>query len=240
MKKVQLKTYLILILFAAVLFGCKKEDDDTDAIQEPNLQTEIVEPPESMINSQDVGAQQSVAFINMANAFAGFAGTMVPPESKHKSGMDDGPPWIYTWTVNDYTGSYTVTLTVDEKGNDGFEWEMKINGTMDGLTLNNFVYMHAEQSEDGTEGIFEMFDPETQELGMYVAWVNTATVYNLIFEVPEEMKIEINDYPDESGNLEVLEWENGAYILVFESEWTATNGSWWTYIDGELYDSGSW
>jgi len=242
MKKQRLILFTVLSLILVLFMGsCSKDDDDTQPQQQqqeaPQIETQIVELPEAMMQSNDPGATQATMYVNMANAFTGWSAMMVPPQ---KSVMD-GDPWVYTWSFNEGADNYSVTLTVYETSTQ-YEWTMVIDGTMGGMTFANFLYMEASEMLDGSAGSFVMYDPETQGVAMMVSWSTDSNgVYNVVFEVPNEMKIDMTSNPDGSGSVMVYEFYETEYLLEFHAEWTAAGtGEWWEYYMGELMEHGMW
>lgn len=245
MKKQGLKLISVFITILFLAMGACSDKDDTDpngnTQDAPALQTKTVTLPETMTQSNDPGAQMASIYVNMANAFAGFAGLMAPPPGGYYKTTTDGDPWVYTWNYNEDGDVYTVTLTIFETSTH-YEWTMIINGTVGGIVLTDFLYMEASQTKDGSSGGYQMYNPEIGGLAMTTSWAtDQAGVYNLTFEVPVDIKIEMTSYPDGSGEIKVYEWFENAYELSFEAIWDAAgHGEWWEYYEGELSDHGIW
>jgi len=246
MKKLSL---VLLAMFGIVLIfstGCKKDEDDSQPENNPPAYgANTVEVPESMSQSSDPGAQQAVAFVNVANGFAGVTG-MLAPQGKNLQlkGTMDGPPWIYTWDVNDPTGQYTITLTIYETATED-KWDVVINGTMDGLVCDNFKFLEASQDKNGNYGQLIQYDPQSQDAVVFVLdWEVTADNGETVrFEVTNDIIIEINTNPDGSGNVEVWEYDNGLgeYEKTFTAEWTASgSGTAIVYENGVPVEQFSW
>jgi hypothetical protein len=245
------------ILFSAIVLGmamffgaCSKDDDDNSnpappPEEVPEYGGQTVTIPDAMMQSQDPGAQQAVAYIDMANGFVEMAGSFGnPPEksSSFKSTNGDGPPWVYNWEVNDETGNYTVTLTINETG-DGTEWDIVVNGVMDGITLDNFTIMHGEQSDDGKNGSFTVYDWENQGGEIFEITWNTDDDgnYFIHINIPESVKIDVVANADGSGSVAFYQWNETDFELMFKAVWDAEgSGEWWQYEGGELIDHGTW
>jgi hypothetical protein len=246
MKKQRLVLFTILSTMLILFLGsCSKDDDNDDQNQNqqkaPQMEVNVVEVPQAMLESTDPGAQQAVMFINMSNAFVGWSSMMIPPQKSgaYKS-LKDGP-WVYTWDFSEGANNYTITLTINETSTQ-LEWTMVINGTIDGMTLVDFLYMEATELLDGSAGSFIMYDPEEQGIGIMVSWsINSTDVYTCAFEIPNDIKIETTSNPDGSGSILVYEFYETEYFLSFQAEWTAAGtGQWWEYYMGELVDQGVW
>jgi hypothetical protein len=245
------------ILFSAIVLGmamffgaCSKDDDDNSnpappPEEAPDYAAQTITPPDAMLESEDPGAQQAVMYIDMANGFVDMAGSFGNPPEKSagfKSTNGDGPPWVYTWEVNDETGNYTVTLTINETG-EGSEWDIVVNGVMDGITLDNFTIMHGEQSDDGKNGNFTVYDWENQgDVIFYLSWTTDDDGnYLLNIEITDSYKFNVAANADGSGSIEAYEWNGEDYEMTFKAVWdTEGHGQWWQYEGGELIDSGSW
>jgi len=235
-----------ILIVLSIIFACSK-DEEAEPQQPtnnnpPEYTVKTVQVPDQMAQSNDPGAQQAMSFINMANSFTGFTGMFAPPQ---KSGIykstSDGPPWIHNWEVDDDSGQYSVTLTIDEDETHVF-WSIVIDGVMEGIILQEFTFLYSKMAKDDSEGLFRLYDPDTQELGMDIFWsTDQSGIYHFTFLVPEEIKIEITQFPDGSGNIEVYEWLNDQFIISFVAEWNATgHGEWWSYIEGVLDEHDVW
>ncbi|MCB0807373.1 MAG: hypothetical protein KDC05_16390 [Bacteroidales bacterium] len=246
--KLSKNLYFVWFVLAMVIFtACSDKDDDPQPSnnqqnsESPELQTVSVFIPDEMAQSDNPGAMQAVNYISIANSFTGFAAAITPPKSSpvFKSGLDG--PWVHSWTFDDGTDLYTVTLTITENS-DGYSWDMVITGTLGGNVLENFTYMEAWQNQAGTSGSFAMYDPEGSGEMMQVSWnTSESGVYTCTFEMPQDMIIEIISNPDGSGEVTVNEWYEGAYELTFEAQWDATgHGEYWEYYEGEIVDHGTW
>jgi hypothetical protein len=247
MKKTQLifaAWAMLMLLFTA----CSKNDDSTDTNPQqqnpPTYEAQIVTPPDAMIESSDPGAQEAVGYVNMANAFTGMGSVfMVPPTKStgYKSTNDDGPPWVYSWDVTEGEDNYTITLTVDETPVI-YTWKVVIDGVMEAIVYNNFTFMESIQAKDGSNGSFIMYDPGKSNIVLSAIWTKDQNgVYTTTFEMPENMKIVMVSYPDESGEISVYDWGETDWILSFRAAWDNTgHGEWWEYEDGDISDQGSW
>lgn len=244
MKKSSLLIWVLAVAFLSFFVSCSKDDDEPEPQQQqaPTFSTKTVAVPDAMMQSSDEGAQEAVAYVNLANSFTGLANSFIPPQkcAPYKS-TNDGPPWIYTWEVIDGEDQYTVTLTISQTSS-GYEWDMVIDGTIDGIVVNNFLFMHGELSNDGKNGLFTLYDFETGEICMYVTWnTDDNGVYSVTFEIPEDIKVNVTSNLDGSGDVEVYEWENGNYQLEWKAVWTSDgHGEWWSYENGVLVDHGTW
>jgi len=235
---------VMLILFMG---SCSKDDDDNtqpDSQQQeaPTLETKVVELPQAMTQSNKPGAQMATTYANMANGFTGFASAMVPPakSGSFKSTLD-GKPWVYTWDFSEGADVYSTTLTVIQTATE-YIWTLVINGTLDGMILDNFLYMEANEMLDGSSGEFIMYDPEEQGVNMIVTWSTDGNgVYTVTFEVPGQVKIVLTSNLDSSGEISVYDWYETEYLLSFNAYWnSAGNGEWFEYYMGELEDQGIW
>lgn len=245
MQKSNLLLAVIALFFLSFMVSCSDKDDtepqDQQTQQAPTLETKVVELPEAMTQSNNPGAQTATMYASMANGFVGFAGMMVPPEKSGLYKSVQGDPWVYTWDFSEGADVYSITLTVAETSSE-IMWTMVINGTLGGLVLDNFLYMEATETPDGSSGEFIMYDPEEQGMNMMVSWSTDGNgVYTVTFEVPGEMKIVMSSNLDGSGEISVYDWYETEYILEFNAIWDSTgHGEYWEYYEGELMDHGTW
>lgn len=245
MNKLNYLLAVVFFVFSGLLFSCSDKDDtEPESTQDsaPAFQGKSIEVPQEMTQSSNPGAQESMSYISIANSFTGYAGMFVPPQkSGNYKSTNDGSPWVYSWDVNDQTGSYTVTLTVTENDNET-TWTIVLNGMMDGLPLVDFTYLYGEESKDGENGLIRMYDPETSNMGFEASWAKENNVDTFRFYVPEEIEITVVQYPDNSGSLNVKEWTNGQFVLSFSATWTASgSGEAWEYDEnGELINHEVW
>lgn len=246
MQKSNLLLAVVTLFLFSFMVSCSDKDDtepqDQQTQQAPTIETQVVELPEAMTQSNDPGATQATIYVNMANAFVGWSSLMVPPEkSVALKSVMDGDPWVYTWDYSEGNDVYSITLTINETSTE-YMWTMVINGTVDGMVLNDFMYMEASELLDGSSGTFVMYDWDTYGIGMMVSWSTDSNgVYTAVFEVPNEIKIETISNPDGSGSVKFYEFYETEYMLEFHAEWTAAGtGQWWEYYMGELIDEGFW
>jgi hypothetical protein len=247
MKQSNLLFSAIVIIMIMFLGGCSKDDDTANPAQQndpPVYAGKTVTPPDALMQSADPGAQETMMYINMANSFAGMAGSYMTPPGKSsgfKSTNGDGPPWVYSWDVNDESGTYTLTLTINENS-EGSDWTMKVTGVMDGITLTNFTLVYGWQSTDGKSGNFTVYDWQTQDVSFTMSWITDENnIYTLTVEFPQESKIVIKSNPDNSGSIEFFEWTGESFGLAFNAVWNSSgHGEYWEYEGGELLNHGTW
>ncbi len=79
-------------------------------------------------------------------------------------------------------------------------------------------------------------------MALTVNWnIDSSNVYHLVYEAPEEGRIEITVNPDESGSVTYYEWNGSAFVMVFKAVWnTDGSGEWWTYENGVQTGHGTW
>lgn len=57
-----------------------------------------------------------------------------------------------------------------------YSWELTINGTIEGLTFNNFIYIRCEEAKDGSYSTMTVYDPEVSGILMTMSWHEQANV----------------------------------------------------------------
>lgn len=242
MKKLNVLVLLTTVFFLLFSVGCKKDEEtqpENQQAQEFNVKTVTI--PAAMEQSNDPGAQQSKAYINMMNGMAGYGSMMTPPNKSIALNLKEGGTEIYTWEFNEGSSNYTVTLKITENST-YLKWEMIISGMLDGMQLTNFTYLMAEEYKDGSSNSFTVYDFDNPgSILMTMSWYEGGGTTYFTFEVPQDILITMEVHADGSGMLEVKEWRNGQYILDFRAEWTASGtGEAWEYSNGELVDHTSW
>jgi len=242
-----MKTLRFLILFTTIfslviVSSCKKDDDTNPNKDAPNYEVKTVQVPDAMTQSNDPGARQAASYINMVNGMAGYGGMMTPPsKSSPVTNFKDGTEDIYVWEINEGNTHCTFTLRVTETATKYF-WEMIVDGTMEGQVFNNFTYLKAEETKDGSSSSFTVYDPENGGILMTMSWYESGGATHFTFEVPDEIMMSVVVNADGSGSVEVKDWQNGQYVLEFRAEWDASgHGQWWEYDEtGAIWNQGSW
>jgi hypothetical protein len=232
--------FLLAIIFSLLLAaGCKKDDDSNPGGNDaPNYEVKTVQVPDAMVQSNDPGAQQATAYINMMNGIAGY-GTMMkrPSKSTHVTNLKDGGSDVYTWNIDDGNTHCTFTLTVTETVTI-YKWKMVIDGIMDSQEFNNFTFIEAEEFKDGSNSKITVYDPDKGGILMKMSWYKTGDTYHFTFEAPYQALITMEVNPDNSGIMEVSKWMNNQWVPEFKATWDASgHGNWWDYNSGA---TGSW
>jgi hypothetical protein len=228
---------LFMMLILVLVIGCSDDDegptDNNGETQQPTFSIDSVIVPDAMAQSADPMVQQVVAYITLANAFAAYGSWFSPPTTS------EGPPWTYTWTVD----NLTITLTVAEEGTN-WVWDIVLDGTDGEYTYDNWLFIHAELAKNNSSGQLTIYEPVTTDVSLEWSWnVDTEGVYTLVVISYEEggFKIEITVNPDDSGELELYTKVGESYQLTFRAVWQADgSGQWWTYEGGQQTGSGSW
>ncbi|MEZ5196860.1 MAG: hypothetical protein R2764_10780 [Bacteroidales bacterium] len=245
MNKLNYLLTIVFIVFSGIFFACSEKDGtepETTQGSAPAFQGKSIEVPQEMVQSSNPGAQESMSYIAIANSFTGYTGMFVPPQkSGNYKSTNEGSPWVYSWEVNDQSGSFTVTLTVNENDYET-TWAIVLNGEMDGIPLVDFTYLYGEESQDGKSGMIRLYDPESNSLGFETSWATENNVDTFRFYVPEELEIMVNQYPDNSGSLNAKEWTNGQLVLSFSAIWTASGSgeAWEYYENGSMINHETW
>jgi hypothetical protein len=242
-----LKFFLMFAtIFSFILFsGCSKDDNNQPQPQPEQNTKEYkakkITIPDAMAQSDDYGAQMATAYINMVNGMATYGDMLNPPGKSCVTNFKDGGTETYTWDVSDDTGNYTITLKIWSAEGTTY-WEMYITGKFEEYQMNNFKFIEATQSEDGSKSTFVVYDPETGNKYMSITWTTSSDgTLDLIFEVYNETFLHIQINADGSGSLELKEWQMNDYVTTFKIQWDASgHGQWWQYDNGEVSDSGSW
>jgi copper(I)-binding protein len=225
------------VLALVLVIGCSGDDKsptgNNGGTQEPAFSIDSITVPDAMMQSTDPMAQQTVMYVMMANAFANYGTWFTPPTT-----AGNGPPWTYTWTVE----NLTVTLTIKEEGNN-WVWDITWNGTDGVYTYNDWLFIHAEQAKDNSSGQLIIYEPVTTIVAWMWTWsVDAQGVYTLVMTSESDgSKIEVSVNPNDSGELKVYETINQNYVMTLKVIWQADgSGQWWTYDENGQTGSGSW
>ena len=244
-----MKTIKFLILFSAIfsfilISGCKKDDNPQPDARAFNVET--ITAPDAMIQSSDPGAQMASGYINMANGVAAFGAMMTPPKSTpatHFKNSNDNNPEIYTWNVDDGdNNNYNVVLTITETS-ELYRWELKVDGLVDGQQMHDLLFLKAEQYKDGHDNTFIVYDldkPLTPSL--IFNWHKTNDVFYLTYEVPQDIYVSFEIYPDNHGGVVAKDWtEENEYQTTYTATWDSSgHGEYDEYENGVVVNHGTW
>ena len=231
--------FLFTSLFSVFLItGCKKDDNvNPQNDNPPQFTVKTIRVPDAMAQSNDPGAQQTASYLNMMNGIAGYS-DMMREHSKSitVNGLKDSGPRIFTWDVDEGNTHCTFTLTVTET-DILIKWKMVIDGIMDGDKFDNFLFLEAQEYKDGTNSRITVYDPENPGIIlMKMSWTKENDVYHFIFEVPENLQIVVDINIDNSGTMDVNEWIDNEWAVVFNAVWGPDGHGQWHDNNG----NGSW
>lgn len=227
------------------LVGCSDDDNPTgtgNGAEAPEFSIINVSVPDAMVQSSDPMAQLAVSYVSLANSISTWTGFFTPPAGAAKlvapAGVADGP-WVYTWSEE----GLTVTLTITESSQN-YMWSVVFDGTDGETTYDNFTFIDAAASKDGSSGSLVIYDPMTESPALDWTWSETSSgVYNFLMTSydSEGFQIALTVNADKSGTLEFRMSDGSSFEPLFGSEWQSDgSGDWWNYADGEITDSGSW
>jgi len=247
-KKLFLPLLVISLFFLFLLTNCSDSSfTEPEKSSPPEFQMQAISLPDNMANSSDPEVQRVMSYITMANVYSQYSNLLVPPGGVENQGNNDGPPWVYSWDVdNDEYGVFTATLTIEEdrEGN-LYLFELIVDGMLDGNQFEQFLFIDGQQSMDGTEGELKIYDPDPEnEILALVTWNNTEEgVYTLTIVEYNTYEIHISLNDGDSGSIEVYQSEDNAENpLIFKAEWYSDGtGEWFAYDEnGNQEDNGSW
>lgn len=240
MKKLNVFNLTIVFFFLLFSVACNK-DETPEPEPQPNaaeFEVKTASVPDAMMQSNEEGAVQVRSFIGIMNGMTVYGEMMKPPKKSSQVFLKDGEPQTYTWTVDDGTGTnnYNVTLKIYET-TISIKWEMIIDGMIEGMQLNNYTFIKAEETKDGSNHTITIYDIDNVgDVFMILSWSEMGGTSFFEFEVPQDVLINAEIYADGSGSIEVKEWGNGQYLLDFKAVWDASgHGEYWEYDEGELY-----
>ena len=179
-----------------------------------------------MAQSEDTYAQMAAGYVEMANGFSTYGYLFAPPPRALCSVNRDGE-WTYTWSV----GNLIITLVITETSTN-YYWKIYYDGTEGTTTYDNFLFIEAEQTLDGSSGsLFIYIDPAQTGYALMWSWnIDADGAYHFTYELFEDVKIEVVVNADGSGYLEFYDYGTAGYWRIFRIEWTAEGtGEWWQY-----------
>jgi len=214
------KTFFALLtglLFLVLTAGdCKKSTSEADGAAPivPNITF-------SSPGTQDACSQQAWGSVQFANAistqFAVFAS--LPPTNNGNE---------YSWTLP--IDSLTVTVKGIRQGDGSFTWEIKYDGTEDGIPYSNKVIATGSTSADGKSGSFTAYDdssPAVVGTFNYSTSASNVITGTFIENGPtgvQNGKIELISNPDGSGEVTTSTWSGTAWVQDFHATWASAGG----------------
>ena len=246
---------LLLIAFSVVAFSCSKDDDATpeksleDVTMSLSGSSSIVTPPTAMASSDNTYAMQASGYVSLANAMSGYLQYFKPPQGAVKSSTAittangraaaaQTEYLVYTWTDSQGSGLSLAYQVSEQSGKYVFEIFIKFDQGDDWMR-----YVYAEEAKDGSEGLMRIFGAMygSDDLMLNYSWKHTGDLFEFVMSSDAdasayEVSIKINT-KTKAGSVEYV--IDGA--LMYNMTWDAAgNGTWTYYIDGEIYESGSW
>jgi hypothetical protein len=236
----------LTILALLLLASCSSDDDPAgpsgDTAPEFPGSDLNVTVPAAMSQSTNQYAMMANSFIAMANAVSAHVGYLAPPSTRDENG---GPPWEYTWEINQPPMVMTWTLIVDED-TENYTWDVYIDGTDGVEVLENYHYYHAEESKSTGCGSFTFFDYESDDTMMWSWCTDEFDIFEftmLITEGSEQDQMIITSESSGAGTLDVMNSSivRDDWCMEWHFDWNAAgDGNWISYVDCVVDDSGSW
>jgi hypothetical protein len=216
MKKSIFSLSVVLLFLVFTAGGCKKTTSEPSG-GAPTVPSVTFSAPAL---DTSVCGQQAYFLVQFANLystqFAVFAA--LPPTS---SGND------YTWSLP--LDSLTVTVKATRQGDGSFTWEIKYNGTEDGVAYSNKVTATGSSSADGKSGSFTAYDDASAGVVGTFAWStspsNVVTGTFIEKDTPggnDAYKIEVISNANGSGETSAFHaTAPGTWALYFHATWAA-------------------
>ena len=239
--------FVLGVLIMAGFVGCSKNSSPTEPKKKeaPTIAAHQVTIPQKMAQSSDPNAQLAVGFISMANGFSNFGSNFAPTSLQKSSSLaaspNDDPTWFRTWT----NAGLTTSVSIYDKG-DTYVWEIRLSGTDGENSFSDWLFIHAEQSQDRSSGTMTIYEPVTTKVSSVFTWgkdaENNYTLTMIANFDAAAAKVVVLQRPDNSGSLEYSEGSQNNFVVQFTCQWSADgSGSWTSYDDnGKQTGSGSW
>lgn len=213
MKKMIVSSLAIILILTLTAASCKKTSTEP-AGAPPTVPTVTF----SMPGQQDVCSQQAsacVAFANSMTAYFASFSQMQPAVSGN----------VYTWEITN--DSLTITFSATRQGDGSYVWELKLNGTEDGVTYTNKVILGGSTSADGKNGSFTVYDDSSPEIDATFTWSTSAS--NVLTGTLVEndsggnpaYQYELVSNPNGSGEVTVSYWSGTAWVQDFHATWAS-------------------
>ena len=245
------------MLLSAAVVASACSDDDGDDNKKSNLEsvkfglaneTKLIEPTESLQNSENEVAIMANSWIAVANGLLQYTSYLQAPSNATKSKNritasngrtnTNGEVLVYTWSDQSLTYAYQVS---EESDRYVFEIFLKENGG------DWFKYTEAEEAKDGTAGRMRVFDVEGPDASFVLF------AFNWEHEDDGDFALSYFDYIDE-GSISFIIDSNGTGIVgayngteanrkkAYELIWFAEGGGHWTYYDEDevVAETGDW
>ena len=241
------KAVLLLtsLLFISLIICCSDDGGSTGPEETgPEWQAETITIPDKMEESADPMVQNAVAYLNLANAIGNYTAFLTPPDKSNSFENDFYSKEDSSWTYNWSNQELDITLLVTKVG-DIYEWTVILNGTDGEYNYDNWTFIEAETQNDNNTGNMVVYQPVTTTVLMEFYWnTDNQDVYHITYETygAEQVKIEIHQYPDGSGEVKFYQFDDADYVMRYKATWNPDgSGQWWTYNEnGLLVDTGSW
>lgn len=240
-----LKLFPVFLLVAFLGLNCSSDDNNpinsTDPPEHPAFTFNKITVPDQMIQTSDPHVVQALDYITHCQNFnaRGCFFDPSPNAQKDVNTTNESTKWQYRWRH----GALDFEMEIRSQ-RDRYTWTIYLDGEDGGVTYNNWKFMEAVQLKDQSSGHIYRYKTNTQEMRFEWTW-NTMTnnAYRLNqrnFEEPLTVD-QITSNADQSGEIYHYERANDAFYLAFKAIWHSDgSGSWWTYDENSMTDSGSW
>ncbi len=234
------------ILLVAFALGCSDDDDDTvtgsngddtDTTLVPAVPTAMAElnaPVEAMKNSDNVHVVLASGYVERAKTFSSFLTPPSAAENAEYPGLT-ADSVVYTWT----DGDLTMTMVFKETATH-YYWATILDGTLDGITFDNFKLIEAQETITGTSGWLKVFHPTE---GLVFEWQWTVDVtgkFTMVLTGSDELtmfEVEIVVNVNGSGHVKYTADD----LVIWRVTWNAAGtGGTYEYVVGGTTISGTW
>ncbi len=206
------------LLFLVLTAGdCKKTSTEPGG-GAPTVPTVTFSSP----GQQDQCSQTAWSIIQFANAYS-MQFSIFASLQPTTSGSD------YNWQVT--LDSLTISVKATRQGDGSFVWEIRYNGTEDGVTYSNKVMASGSTSADGKTGSFTAYDDSSPGVVGTFSWSTSAsnvlTGTFLEKDTPggaDVYKIEIVSNANGSGEVTTSTWSGSAWVVEFHATWASSGG----------------
>jgi hypothetical protein len=243
--------FLPLLIMVVFVFSCSK-DDPEPSIEQVSLSlskdSQLIEVPAAMMNSEDDHAQMAAGFVALANGMGGSLALFTPPAGATKSTdiitplngrlQKGSAAVVYIWNdpqygsvayqVRDASDKYTFELFY--KGNDDAGW---------------YRYLYAQEMKDKTAGYMVLYDAwgfinDTRSAEM-VRWEWTRSGDDFTFIIRDlesafNFTIEVNT-KTKAGSIIYTEDNEKLYEMTWDGQ---GKGTWKEFENNQVIAEGTW
>lgn len=240
---------ILLAFLTLSLVSCSDSSTSADQPEPPAVPEALPAKINSTVFDNNNPTGQDFALFNEASAYAETAAAQINSgtvlgqayldfTSSAESKFEDG---TWTWSFSSSQSGFDVTVrTTAEELQNAYEWNVYVNGSFNGETVDEFSFLSGFISKDGGNGNWRYFTPDNNdqpilEYQWEVIDENNSS-FSTIFSAGSENDQRIDYIQDGVDNtLEYSGFETFPNVVIY---WNSEDGS--GYIDQAGEDRRCW